>query len=283
MLKNLKYFIPFLALVFILSSCDKIEPPYFKDRTGGGGEPTEVFVKKVLLEEYTGHHCVNCPTAAKIAHDLVDLYDGRVLMLSVHAGWFANPSGAPFDADYRTEAGEEWNSSFGVTMYPMGLINRISAGGGSFTVPPTNWGSKITEIIDNEPEVGLTISNEYNSANRKLEVEIKGTFLQMMDGDYRLLACIVEDNLVSAQKNNDPNAGETPVIQEYVHRHVLRETINGIWGDEALSNPNLDDNFTLNYSLTLKSNYDEENCSILAFVYDYASKEIIQVEEKKIK
>jgi hypothetical protein len=130
-MKNFKILFLFFALVIFFSACEKITPPY-KESKGGGNDTTGV-LKNVLLEDYTGHTCVNCPTAAVIAHDLKNLYGDRLIVMAVHAGYFADPHPGIFENDYRTQAGNEWNTFFGFQNYPSGLIDRVPNAPGDYS------------------------------------------------------------------------------------------------------------------------------------------------------
>ena len=101
-----KLFIYLLILVFY--SCDKIETPiaeeYGKfDLSLFPGDPLNYFTqyydvanpenewginpnsKGILLEDYTGHKCTNCPAAAQIAKDLEQDSVLNVIVASIHA------------------------------------------------------------------------------------------------------------------------------------------------------------------------------------------------------
>lgn len=271
-----------LLTVFTLTAivaCDKIEAPYKKT----GSVIPETPTKKVLLEDYTGHNCVNCPAAAKLALSLQQLYGERMIMMTVHSGFFARPASAPFNTDYRTPAGEAWDQFFAISNVgnPNGMINRKSTAG-NYVVGPGNWGTRIAEIIDDEAVVKLDLNTTYNSATRKLDINLSASFVAALAGEFKLIVCILEDSLISAQKNNDASVGTTPTILNYVHRHVLRENVNGIWGESLVADPQPLTPYTKSYSLNLNPLYNQKNSSVLAFLYDSSTYEIIQVEEKKL-
>lgn len=272
----------FLVVLFAGFACDKIEAPYKEIGNTPGASET----RRVLLEDYTDHNCVNCPSATKKAKEITQLYAGKVILLAIHAGYFANPGAPPFQTDYRTVAGTAWDQFFGMSALgnPIGMVNRKSSGG-AYTVMSANWSSKVAEIVEDVANVNLSVSTTYNESNKKLDVNISSKFLQSLSGTFKLQVCIVEDSLVSAQKNNDPNAGATPVIENYVHPKVLRQAVNGNWG-EAIGGPTGIVSTTVDYkntySLTLPANYLARRCSVIAFIYNDATKEILQVTEKKI-
>jgi len=61
----------------------------------------------VLLEEFTGKGCTNCPKGSREIENLLAIYDSNLVVVSIHAGFFANPDF--FDLgqyDLRTEEGE---------------------------------------------------------------------------------------------------------------------------------------------------------------------------------
>ncbi|NCD42222.1 MAG: hypothetical protein EOL88_09040 [Bacteroidia bacterium] len=111
-----------VLLMVLFTGCDKIEAPYLINKgpvEGGGGETGK---RVILLEEFTGHACVNCPEAALLLNDLKTLYGEQLLVISVHAGFFAMPLGE-LTADYRTAAGTAINDYFGVTANPSGMVS----------------------------------------------------------------------------------------------------------------------------------------------------------------
>lgn len=71
---------------------------------GGEIEPTG---KTVLIKDFTGARCVNCPAAAEYAHNLQhQLGEDHVIIMSVHAGYLAQPLGQ--FPDFLTDEGTEW-------------------------------------------------------------------------------------------------------------------------------------------------------------------------------
>ena len=91
-------------------------------------EETSNIVQKVLIEDFTGHKCQNCPEAAEELHILQDSYENQVIGIAIHAGFFAEPNSAvaPFlTTDFRTEKGTEIHDFFGANAYPVGMVNRV--------------------------------------------------------------------------------------------------------------------------------------------------------------
>ena len=109
MMKNKLYIIVLLAAFSF--GCEEIPPVVGMDATPI--DPTEEQVKNVLIEEYTGVQCVNCPAGAALIDGMKQQYGSRLVPIAVHAGGFAFPiSGAstsiePTNNEHSTAACEQ--------------------------------------------------------------------------------------------------------------------------------------------------------------------------------
>ncbi len=277
---KIKYIIPVILLVaFIINSCDKVDPPFVESRDYCSGN------KKVLIEDYTGHGCVNCPGAAVTAQHLKEQFCDRVVIIGVHAGYFAAPNfenNPIFAADFTTEAGNTWDTFFGNSAKgnPNGLIDRYQFNG-DYVIFPQSWG-EVADMLLLEPAKALIVlNNDFNNSNKTLTTTVKTEFQQDMPGTYKIIVCITQDNLIGAQKNNNPEIGITPIDTNYVHNHVLRGSLNGSWGENVSHSGNvaMDVEYTHTYTHQFPDAWKPENCHVVAFVYDDATKQVLQVEE----
>ncbi|MFK5856030.1 MAG: Omp28 family outer membrane lipoprotein [Bacteroidota bacterium] len=268
-----------ILFAFVVNSCDKIDPPYVESRDYCSGN------KKVLLEDYTGHGCVNCPGAAVLAHELKEKFCDRVVIIGVHAGFFAQPDfeGNPvFSADLTTEAGNAWDSFFGNSALgnPNGLVDRVQGANG-YVLFPSVWGETIDPLLEQPALALITINNDFNTDSKILTTTIKTNFQTDLVGDYKLIVCITQDNIISPQKNNNEEIGPTPIDSTYVHNHVLRKAINGSWGENLTTSGTVTTNTTYEKTYTQEfiSKWVPKDCHIVAFVYNEETKEVLQVEE----
>ena len=78
--------------------------------------------KTVLLEEYTGIYCQFCPDGHKVANSIADANPGKVHIINVHTGTYANPQSG--DPNFKTPFGAALASAANVSGYPAGSINR---------------------------------------------------------------------------------------------------------------------------------------------------------------
>ncbi len=280
-MKKIIYIISILTVgIFMFHACDIIEEPYLKPIGNSGNEPDEK-VRKVLLEEYTGHKCPNCPEGAELAHSLQSVYGEKLVILSVHAGWYANFAATGlFTMDFRTEAGSEWNDFFvvGPTGYPAGIVNRREYQG-STVLSKDEWEPAIAEIIDDSAPAVITISNTFNTGTRDLVCRMETEFLENLDSTYNICAVITESGIIAPQQTEDG------IDTTYEHNHVLRASMNGIWGElvgaDGLA---VTGDISVNeYTFNIPAGWNADNCRVVAFVFSNETNEVIQAEEEAIK
>lgn len=276
-MKKLSFIIAMAFLTLGMVACDIIEEPFTKENTGGGGgnENPEKVVKHVLLEDYTGVRCNNCPGAGELALNIQKQYDHKVIVLGVHAGFLSSPVGGY--PNFMTSEGDDWYNYFEFTSNPIGTVNRKNIGG-TYGIEYPNWNDEVANALQEEASVDMNATVNYDDASRKLSVEVKSKFLVEMPDTYNLTVCVVEDSIVGKQLTPD---GDNP---NYVHRHVFRTTMNGAWGEELNSAAVApEEEFVKSYELTLKEAYNADQCYIVAYVANSGTKEVLQVIEKKIK
>ena len=285
----LLYFISFIA---IWMGCDKIEQPY-KESGNSTSDTTacplptfdvQPIVKKVLLEEFTGHTCGNCPASHDISSSLKQMYGNRLILIAVHTGSFALPKNyadGSFAYDFRSPCGEELNNSFGndAAGLPNGMIDRKKVNGNEI-IRPSAWGTEIQKSLGNAPLAGLQIINNYEASSGKLCTAVQTAFTNAIQGTYQLMIYLTEDSIINWQKDYRKNPENIP---DYVHRHVLRQSINGTFGETIARGQLLKGhNAKRSYKIQLKSTFNPLKCSIIAILKDSTTSEIIQVEEEKI-
>lgn len=263
-----------LAGMILAPSCDIVEEPYLKSVSGGGPDPGET-VRKVLLEDYTGHKCPNCPEAAELAHNFKHIYQEQLVLLTVHAGFYASPDATgDFTADFRTPEGNAIHDHYDFFAYPTGLVNRTGYKGNTVLFT-SDWEGAIEAIIDEPAQAKITLTNSYNAGSRTLTCQAETEFMENLSGTYHICVFIVESDIVSPQKN------EQGITLDYVHNHVLRASMNGTWGGPVGENglalmSEVQEN---EYSYVLPSSWVAANCAVVAFVYDEGTKEVLQAEE----
>ena len=287
-MKKIALLLASLAVIFAMGSCDKLKEPYIIESIVAQSDTiplvesdTANFDGKivVLLEDYTGVKCNNCPEAGALALQLQEQNEGHLVVLGVHPN---NPGNTSLQSplggfpDFRTDDGKAWNDNFNITAYPNGLVNRTGGVLGS-----AQWTSAVNDIIGDDAPVRLIVKTDYNNSNRELKVSIHSKFLQSVaSSDVRLTTCLMEDNIVGKQVT--PNG----INEEYVHRHVFRGTADGqTWGRVLSSAESIAEgsNFITNMKFTLSEDYNADEFYIVAFISDNNTKEVLMTAETKIK
>ena len=118
-----KYLIVLFCAVVALSACEVI-PDGERFDPVGKIESRRV----VLLEEFTGVQCTNCPAAAKVAQSLLSEYPDNLVVVGLH-GRNTGDFGKPFEneQDFRISDVEAYYDEFGPTDgYPCGMVNRAT-------------------------------------------------------------------------------------------------------------------------------------------------------------
>ncbi len=269
-------------LTIVLFSCDKVNPPYTTTHNTNPDTNQTVQVKKVLVEDYTGHLCVNCPAAHDVLAQLIDLYPGQIVPVSLHVGSFAAPvNSTHYGKDFRTPEGEELNTFFGndAAGLPNGMVNRREFSGNRI-LSSDQWGSAISELLQENQTMSFDISNNFNSTTNTLSTQVAVSFLQDFTQSLYLCVYLTEDSIVGWQKDNRVSPEDIP---DYMHRHVMRGSLNGAWGEKIQGTTTMNNTVTMNYdNFQLDTAFASEHCKVVVFAYDSASYEIFQADEKAI-
>jgi thiol-disulfide isomerase/thioredoxin len=291
-----------LALAFgiIASSCDVIEGPYEKNPT----VPLDTLLRDtsttvattngklyVLLEDYTGHTCGNCPEAAEVAAKIYQDNKGLVIVTAIHAGGFAALELPDFKRDLTCPAGVALDAAFRVSRAgnPNGLVNRVTLNN-RIIQGMKNWEPAVAQLLPKKPLMDLALSHTYYPDKRTISVTVKATALEDIPDPTNVSVWLQENGIVGDQKDYRRSPSH---IKDYVFEHVLRTSLNGTWGDTLNPKPipkgtvitknikyvipsvKLDTYDTLNV-WTLK------NCELVAFAHKSSTtREVLQVVKQK--
>ena len=284
-MKNLKKLgLLILAIGFSFSSCDVVEEPFnvLKEEVSDSCEafiflPVESYTKKVLLEDYTGHTCGNCPRAAEKATELQDVFGEQLIVMAVHSGFFSNTTNS-FPADYTTEAGDAWDALFGNSNAgnPNGLIDRVGSPQPNI-FQYTQWEEKITAQIQSEPLVGLQIKSSFNSTYNLICIDVETKILDAVANNLNLTVVLTESGIISKQTDYNVPSG---YVEDYEQNHMLRKSLNGAWGESlGQNNYAINELFTNRYSIEKQDDWDIANMSVVAFISNPETYEVLQAEE----
>lgn len=240
MKKHLIYIIGIAAASF--TACENIdEDERFIEVEGVTAQ------RVVLLEDYTGQACVNCPTAHDVATELHELYHDNLIVVSMHAG----PMAMSAPMGLKQEEGDVYAAQAGIETYPSGVVNRRSG-----VLGYAAWMASVRDEMQRESQLNLTVEAEVKEG--KLSIETNLTALADLTGKLQLW--ILEDSIVG------PQIAPTGYNPQYVHNHVFRDAVNGTWGEEVTLE--LGEEKTIAHDeVVLDETWNPDNLSVVAFVY----------------
>lgn len=239
---------------------------------GGDVEPTG---KTVLIKDFTGARCVNCPAAAEHAHNLQhQLDEDHIFILSVHAGFQAQPMGS--FPNFLTDEGTAWYNNHDSN--PLFTVDHVALTEGN-TLNDAQIDAPVAEALLEEQSFEIVVGPSYDAATRQLQVQVQAVALNDLDGEFYVTVCLVEDHITGWQ--TIPGG----VDKEYDFRNVFRGTLNGAYG-EAFEDLHVDANdaFYFSYNTEINADYNADECYLMVYVYDKSQdNKILQTAVKKIK
>ena len=237
-------------------------------------KPPDDIEKKVLIEEFTGVNCVQCPAGSAEIENLISIYGDNLVAISVHAGFFATPN-SQNEFDFRTQDGDDLASYLGEPIgYPSAVVDRkIFNGQTDLQSSQSEWAGFISSQFELKPVSSLTLSQNYDSANRALSFEASGIFNQVPTEVVYISAVMTESGIVDGQIT--PNGWN----QNYVHKHLYRGAITNFDGEVLGSSFSLGDGFSRSFNFTIPTEWNAANCELIVYLhYNEDKKEILQVE-----
>lgn len=238
---------------------------------------TSVEPRNAVLEEFTGINCVNCPDGHARANALAAAHPGRVVIINVHSGYFAVPSGT--QPDYRTPYGDILDDFAGVAAYPSGTMNRIiwpgvynqppyypqnppnqlairRPGWWEPTLPGQGAGEWIILNGGNSP-VNIGAATTWDAVTRNLTVNVEIYYTANDSATTNELNVVFTENGIFSYQSGGGN--------NYHHRHMLREMITGQWGD-PITGVAQGAFYQRTYNYTVPANFNIDSCEISIFV-----------------
>ena len=243
--------------LFSFAACDNIdESERFSGPISGGGSEVVTVKKNVLIEDFTGQKCINCPLAHKTIENLHGVYGSdRVIAVALHGG----PQAVEGKKGLANEESKAYNNRLNIPAWPMGQIDR--QGG---LVDFEKWLAGVAGRIDLPAKVDIALQKvAYDADARKISFEAQVKGLETLESHI-----IAPQDMPSGKPELFPDFPNGGRDKEYVHNHVFRATVNGMNG-EAL---HLDKEEAVTkayvYTLPATANWNAENMALVVFYYN---------------
>jgi len=235
--------------------------------------------RNILLENYAGHRCVNCPDASIIAEDLENDSSLGVVVVSIQAspdGYFQSTDGT-YQTDFTTEAGDIYVVDMpGMFANPLGTINRKSNGlSGSVWQLSNSWETAVNQETYQPLLANIQVKTNYFPSTNGLFIHTETEFNSDLVGNYHLIIYLLRNSIISPQSMSNGSTN-----YNYNHHHVLSKNINGTWGTSIASGSiNENSKFYNDFSFELPTDttYNIDNLSLITYLCERNTFEIIQV------
>ncbi|MBP5687273.1 MAG: Omp28 family outer membrane lipoprotein [Muribaculaceae bacterium] len=257
---KIKAYITLFVVALLMAACSNID----EDERLIYVKPAPV-ERCVLVEDFTGQRCVNCPTASLELEKLIEQYgEDAIIAVSIHSGPLGFHTNPRFYG-LSTDVGDTLYTHWGFDFQPVGLIDRGSP------AEFTSWGTLIREELQKTAPVEIDLGVAYDDS---LQLSIN-TQVKSVDGNIqgKLQVWVVEDSVTAFQMMPDGTRNDT-----YTHRHVFRATVNGLWGDDIT----VQEGYAIDkeYTFPIDVEWKIENLSVIAFVYNESG--VLQVTKAKL-
>lgn len=250
-------------LALTIASCDEIAPT-ITGTIGSTGPGTDLTnqQRQVLIEEFTGVRCVNCPAGSAAIEDLLAIHGVQLVSVSIHAGEFSHPY-SESQYDFRTPEGDQLLSYLGEPFgYPTAVVNRkLFEGEFDMQLGQSQWAGYILQELQEPPKVKLKIEPSYDAQNGKLNAVITILVVEdVAEPDVRLSVMVVESGVKDVQLT--PSGKQA----DYIHNHVLRDMMTNYDGALIADELTAGKQITKSFSIDWNSTWNANNCNVIAFV-----------------
>ena len=252
----------FILTVSLFFSCDRVKNPIPIDSANyditlfpgnfateynypsfGQNNNTNV---NVLIEDYTGHQCGNCPQAAVVAKNIETANPGRVFVISEHAGtggisqyqrWHTadEPEYPKYSRDFTNDAGISYSTTLsGLPGNPYGLINRRPLSGSTtLWIPYGQWQQYVTNYLqENNLSANLQGVLNYYDETDAMFVHIEAEAKTELTGNYNLVVYAIAKEVIDWQKKYTVFPND---VEFYDHHNVHIGNVNGTWGEPVFT------------------------------------------------
>jgi len=279
-MKNI--FVLILAATLLFFACEEAHPPFVPATIVVDESTSEIQEKQakvILLEEFTGVRCANCPRGARHAEAMAENNPNRLQIVSIHTGIFANPY--PGDPNLEIDEGAQLETFLGGTAgFPSASVNRkLHDGNGEdiILLGEPKWTSAFNSDVLLETPVNIDLEitlDDYLEGNIRLDMH----FTEDVSGITKFSVIVLENDVIATQDDDGV------IVEDYKHKHLLRSTLTQFDGNILKQDAKAGDTFKATIPfLDADESWNLNNIEIVAFVHKSgADKSVLHVGHKKL-
>ncbi len=197
----------------------------------------EGFKRKLLLEQFTGQSCSNCPAGVDAIDAFIVGHEEDIVWVAIHS-FYLSPG---LEDNFYNEAAQFYAAKFDEDgSAPMMTLNRArrtlyfttEEGPASITAVTThpmyfayanNYQNFLDEEIAAPARVSVVIDQQYDAAADRLTVTVSGRATEQLPGTHvGLTVYVLEDGQISYQSGAN---------SDYRHDNILRDVLTAFEGD----------------------------------------------------
>jgi hypothetical protein len=240
-----------------------------------------VQAKCVLIEEFTGVTCSNCPKGSVDLKAIEDANAPRVLVAKVHSNLQATPIKGT-DPDLRCDDANTLATSLGLQAKPSAAVDRLLNSGNDYTFLINQVGGKVTAQLAKPTPVNINLAKLVNATLDTINLAVTFTFIDTTSRKLAYDIYLLEDDVEATQDSFDVANLKTLEIEGYKHEKILRKSITPAFVGTAF--PDILQPIGKVYIRALQfakpSNVlNLNNCLLLVFVHDVDTKEAIHCQQ----
>lgn len=244
--------------------------------------------RNVLIEEFTGASCTNCPAGHDVVKNLIAANSDRIVAVAYHTldgGGIFQPvkkDGVKSLYDFRTNEATEIGKSIyeGLQSIPTAGIDRAKVGT-SLLISRPQWASETNKRLLVAPMANMYLSSTYSDADKKVKVNVRVVYTSDVTTKNSINLGVIESKIIDAQEFSDR------IEVNYEHNHIFRKALtpyNGYPVLDSIATKKAGRVYEFNYVFTPDEKWNLDNCYIIAYVNNATgNKEILQAKEVKLK
>lgn len=224
--------------------------------------------RKVLIEQFTGTSCPNCPAGEQTLRNSIASIQDKVTWITHHVGYYED--------DYTVAASKEytWFYGTGGTYAPACMLDRTNPTAFGFNSeypifhPGNTTAAMFNKFLNVPAFVSVNVACQL-ATDSTLTVTVSGDFLAEMSG-ARMNVFLIQNHIIGYQSNGGAN---------YDHDHTVRARMTSAWGDAMTANADGSYSMTFTYKIPaaitgtkgMPVDTDLANMQVVAFVSNYTS------------
>ena len=261
------FYILFAFVALIFSACSENSPEIAcLSCDTNNSEPIEADERRILVEEFTGVRCSNCPKATATLKDQVDRHGkDRIILVAIHTGFFARPL-TESRYDFNVEEADALRAFLGnPSAYPSATFNRsLFDDYNSVQVDaPDEWPGLIGQELGKKTIINLSLTNTYDPSTKQLKAKVRLTPLQDINDVLSISIMVTESNIVDVQKFPPPIEKQ----DDYVHNHVLRDMMTPPTGSVITEPLKREQTIELEFTQVVKDEWNVGELDVVAVVH----------------